>query len=140
MFDRHGNRVGRRMRQNDRLLMFLLRAYMPDRFGNAHRDARVTQAPPPEPPIGEALRRLEPAPPPAPHTLMPPDELDAAIQCADILDGALPHWHRYEVEEPHDSPLGEAFERKLEAAKREAAGLPPEGEADDGHDDRSSLG
>ncbi|MBJ7441964.1 MAG: hypothetical protein JHD35_23510, partial [Sphingopyxis sp.] len=32
VFDREGNRVGRRLRQSDRLLMFLIRAYGPDRF------------------------------------------------------------------------------------------------------------
>ncbi|RYD44727.1 MAG: hypothetical protein EOP63_04730, partial [Sphingomonadales bacterium] len=35
VFDREGNRVGRRLRQSDRLLMFLIRAYGPDRFQSA---------------------------------------------------------------------------------------------------------
>jgi len=32
VFDKEGRRIGRRMRQDNRLLMFLLRAYQPDRF------------------------------------------------------------------------------------------------------------
>ena len=32
IFDREGRRIGRRLRQSDRLLMFLLRAYGPDCF------------------------------------------------------------------------------------------------------------
>ena len=38
VFDRDGCRTGTRFRQNDRLLMFLLRAYLPERFRHAHRD------------------------------------------------------------------------------------------------------
>ena len=41
VFDREGNRVGRRLRQSDRLLMFLLRAYGPDRF----RESAAAPAP-----------------------------------------------------------------------------------------------
>src|SRR3546814_16376152 len=37
VFDRDGNRVGRRLRQSDRLLMFLLRAYGPERFQDRQR-------------------------------------------------------------------------------------------------------
>src|SRR5687767_841383 len=45
VFDKEGRRIGRRMRQNDRLLMFLLRAYMPERFRHAHRDMRLPDEP-----------------------------------------------------------------------------------------------
>lgn len=96
VFDKDGNRLGRRMRQNDRLLMFLLRAYMPERFRHAHRDWRSPAEPlPPAPePLGEALERLEPAAPEAPHLLMPPDELETELAVADICDGDLPHFYR----------------------------------------------
>lgn len=96
VFDREGRAVGRRFRQNDRLTMFLLRAYMPERFRHAHRDTRAPDEalPPPAPPMEQVLRRLEPVPPPAPHTLMAPDELEDAVLCADILDGELSHIHR----------------------------------------------
>ena len=78
VFDKHGNCVGRRMRQNDRLLMFLLRAYMPERFRHANRDGRVPDEalPPPAAPMGEALRRLEPAPPVEPHAPFARDQLE----------------------------------------------------------------
>jgi hypothetical protein len=96
VFDRDGNCTGRRHRQNDRLMMFLLRAYMPERFRHAHRDWRAPDEalPPPAPPMADVLRRLEPAMPPEPHKLMPPDELEDALLGADLMDGRLPHYHR----------------------------------------------
>ena len=144
VFDKEGRRVGRRMRQNDRLLMFLLRGFMPERFRYAHRDLRGEHEPPPplELPLDEAMTRLLPVAPPEPHTLLAPDELEVAIDCADILDGQLPHWRRgrgdaEEEEAPEAMALGPEFERDLENAKRANAGLPPlgEGEEWDGDDD-----
>lgn len=123
VFNKDGDKVGRRMRQNDRLLMFLLRAYMPERFRNAHRDmasAPDARLPPAAAPIAEALMRLEPVQPADPHLLMPPEELDVALQVADICDGDLPHWHRGRPDnEPYyEISLGPAFELALEEAKR----------------------
>lgn len=97
VFDKDGQRVGRRMRQNDRLLMFLLRGYMPERFRYAHRDLRTADEPPPPPPalpLDEAMARLAPVEPPAPHLLLSPDDLEDALDIADIMDGELPHYHR----------------------------------------------
>lgn len=90
VFDRDGNRVGRRLRQSDRLLMFLLRAYGPDRFRDAGPD-RLTA---PAAPVAEALVHLYPEPPAAPAALMAPDELAAALDVADLCDGDLPPWYR----------------------------------------------
>lgn len=139
VFDKGGNRVGRRMRQNDRLLIFLLRAYMPDRFHHAHRDTRGAEEelPPPPAPVAEALGRLEPVAPEVPHLLMPPEELAIELQVAAIGDGRLPHWHRGngDAEPAPNDPLGPEFEQVIENAKREAAGQPPErtrGEEEDG--------
>ena len=158
VFDKDGRRTGRRMRQNDRLMMFLLRAYMPERFRHAHRDGREPDEalPPPAPPIGPMLRLLEPPAPPEPHTLLEPGELEDALTIADVGPGELPHWHRGKgdaepIAQPPEDP---EFERALEAAKRQAWGLPPEadrakgdwdewdGEEDDWEDGRrdASLG
>jgi hypothetical protein len=135
VLDKEGRCVYVRTRYNDKLLMFLLRAHQPERYRHAHQTVRQPSEPPPPelPPVAEALRSLEPETPPEPHRLMAPDELETAIQCADILDGTLPHWHRYKGFEgpPVESPLGEEFERLLEAAKREAAGLPSEREEEE---------
>jgi hypothetical protein len=129
VFDKEGRRVGRRMRQNDRLLMFLLRGFMPERFRYAHRDLRQADEPPPPPevPLDAALAQLLPVAPPEPHKLMAPDDLEVAIECADILDGKLPHWHRGRGDaEPYEVPPPDPdFERALENAKRAASGLPP---------------
>ncbi|WP_435416745.1 hypothetical protein WAB17_07530 [Parerythrobacter aurantius] len=94
VFDRDGHHVGTRHRQNDRMLMFLLRAYMPERFRHAHRDWRSPgeQLPPPPVSMEQALAQMAPVPPAEPHSLMAPDELEDVLQCAEILDGKLPGW------------------------------------------------
>lgn len=92
VFDRDGNRVGRRLRQSDRLLMFLLRAYGPDCFRDTA--ARRTDAAHVVTPVAEALVQLHPEPPAAPAALMAPDDLAVALEVADLCDGALPPWYR----------------------------------------------
>jgi len=128
VFDREGCRVGRRMRQNDRLLMFLLRAYMPDRFRHAHRDTREPGEPLPRPerPLGEALGRLAPVAPPEPHKLMSPGELENALLVADIGTGELPHWVRGRGDAEPPFVDDRAFEASLEAGKHAVRGQPPE--------------
>ncbi|MGQ2975599.1 MAG: hypothetical protein ACT6QT_07905 [Sphingopyxis sp.] len=91
IFDRDGNRVGRRLRQSDRLLMFLLRAYGPDRFREVGPDRIAAAA---ATPVAEALVHLHPEPPAAPAALMAPDDLAVALEVADLCDGELPHWYR----------------------------------------------
>lgn len=127
VFDRDGRRVGRRFRQSDRLLMFIVRAYMPDRFRHASRDVRLPAEPPPPPlePVARALALLDPPRPERPEETWHPDDLEIRLQCADILEGQLPRWHRAEPERLDPMPLGEDFERKLENAKLEGAGKPP---------------
>ncbi|HET6524761.1 hypothetical protein [Sphingopyxis sp.] len=97
VFDRDGNRVGRRLRQSDRLLMFLLRAYGPDCFRDAA--ARGTAPAPAVTPVAEALVHLHPAPPAAPEALMAPGDLVVALEVADMGDGALPRWHRDDADD-----------------------------------------
>ncbi|WP_447760961.1 hypothetical protein [Sphingopyxis panaciterrae] len=91
VFDRDGHRVGRRFRQSDRLLMFLLRAYGPDCFRDA---ARRSDPAPAATPVAEALVHLYPEPPAAPAALMAPDDLAVALEVADLCDGVLPPWYR----------------------------------------------
>ncbi|MEI9853019.1 MAG: hypothetical protein WDN24_21655 [Sphingomonas sp.] len=121
---RRGRRVGRRMRQNDRLLMFLLRAHLPDRYRHAHQGLRdADEAPPPRvAPLAEAIAMLEPPTPPDPHLLSSPEELDADLEVADMLDGELPRWYRpvRSDPEPREESLGADFERRLEEAKAAA--------------------
>lgn len=128
VFDKEGRRVGRRMKTNDRLLMFLLRAYMPDRFRSAEPDPRHIDH---EPPlalaaVSEALARLEPVAPEQPALLMAPDELEIAYDMADMLPGKIPHWHRGKGDrEPYIAPpVDAAFEEGLERAKHAASGIP----------------
>jgi hypothetical protein len=123
VFDREGQVVGRRMRTNDRLLMFLLRAHFPHRFAHARRDhpPSVAPAPPPPMPLAQAVAALAPLPPDAPHRLMPPDELLTALECADILDGELPPRIRDRdgrADADQEVANSAAFEARLDEAKR----------------------
>jgi hypothetical protein len=124
VFDRDGRRIGRRMRQNDRLLMFLLRAYMPERFRHAHESVRKpAETPAPEPaPVAEAIGAVEPPMPDNPHLLMSPQELDDEIEIAVLADGELPHWHRYRRAEPVTPSLPPELEQMLDEAKEANAG------------------
>lgn len=64
---------------------------------------------------------------------MPPEELETAVECAHILPGELPHWHRGKADpaEPAGAPLGEDFERALARAKGEKPGRDPDEPLDD---------
>ena len=126
VFDKEGNRVGRRMRQDVRMHKWLLSAFFPERFRYAHKDVRSPNEPPPPvlPTLEEAMRQLEPVPPEQPHLLMAPDELSTALDVADALNGELPHWHRGRPEHVLAELMDEESERELEKAKRAAIGLP----------------
>lgn len=132
VFDKDGRVIGHKVRHHDRMAMFLLRAHMPELFREAHKQDRAKGEPlPPAPePVAEALQRLDPVPPAEPHKLMHPDDLEVALQTAEVGDGRLPRWRRdpdlvaLEQEEKRcadpasgAAPLGDDFERRLEAAK-----------------------
>ena len=126
IFDRDGQRIASDVKYNDRLLMFLLRAHAPERYRHASRDGRDGTEPlvPAALPVAEALRLIDPVPPAEPHQLMAPETLDVALECAELLDGQLPHWHRDQdmlaMENAKSAPQiarEEALEAKLEAAK-----------------------
>lgn len=101
VFDRDGRRIGRRLRQSDRLLMFLIRAYGPDCFRDSGRDRSAAPA---ATPVAEALAHLHPAPPAAPAALMAPGDLAVALEVADHFDGELPRWYRDDTEEAATVP------------------------------------
>lgn len=119
VFDRDGNRVGRRLRKSDRMLIFLLRAYMPDRFRFAVHDRTVAgEGPVPAPlNVAAALDHLLPARPADPAALLGPDALAAAIEVADLCDGDLPPWHRDDRSPPLASALDPAVESALDRLK-----------------------
>jgi hypothetical protein len=127
VFDKEGRRVGRRLRQSDRMLMFLLRAYMPERFGRAGQDRGVSTASPVLDPVARALELLMPVQPADPHALMDPDRLETELQVADLMDGALPKKYRDAdfAAKNNRMPLGGDFERELENAKRMGRGGKP---------------
>jgi hypothetical protein len=99
VFNRDGERVGRRFRKSDRMLQFLLRSYYPDRFGAQPSHATGQGAGLDEQSsatmgVADAIVQMLPEPPAEPHLLTSPEELDAALEIADMADGDLPHWHR----------------------------------------------
>ena len=118
IFDRDGRRIGRKHRQSDALMMFLLRKHFPDRYGDLHRDRPERQAPVSLPPVAETMPALGPVVPPDPLSLMSPEDADAAMWCAELADGKLTRWHVQDGSEiePHvDDP---EFEGKLEDIMR----------------------
>lgn len=126
VFDRDGNRTGERIRYNDRLLMFLLRAHQPGRYDGRRGGAPAAterERPAALPTVEAALDALAPPTPAAPHRLMPPEAAIDAMQIADICDGRP----RPPLADPalDDMPLGRDFEALLADAKRAACGLPP---------------
>ncbi len=84
VFDRDGCRIGARWRTNDRLTMFILRAYFPERYRHAHENARSPAEPPPPSvaPVAEALAALAPVTPVEPQHLLPPDRLRTLVEGA----------------------------------------------------------
>lgn len=86
VFDRDGCRIGAKWQFNDRLLMFLLRAYRPDQFRHAQDDTRRPNEPAPVPlRVDDALAALAPPTPVDPHRLMPPDKLAVAVDVAQSM-------------------------------------------------------
>ncbi|MCW3846565.1 hypothetical protein OF829_04890 [Sphingomonas sp. LB-2] len=106
VFDRDGCRIGSKRSYNDRLLMFLLRAYRPDRFRLAHLDTRAADepAPPPAPELATALAALMPVTPADPHLLMPPERLEA------LADGARARAEAYDIYPDLDR---ETYQRRM---------------------------
>lgn len=78
---KNGKRVGAITRHNDRMAMFIMRAYLPDRFRFAHDDVRQRHEPPvcAELPVHQAVAALAPVTPADPARLTPPDELAEQI-------------------------------------------------------------
>lgn len=119
VFDRAGIAIGCKTRYSERLMIFLLRAHLPERYAHAHRTERPDcAAPAPQTsPVAAALALLEPALPPEPHALMPPEELDVELEVADIMQGELPQRYGPLPPELGPKPVDEEFELRLEAAK-----------------------
>ena len=143
VFNKEGQRIASRTRYNDRLLMFLMRAHAPAVYRHANRDQRGGDEalPAPAPAVADVLRLLQPEMPTEPQLLMPPDLLEDALLCADILDGTLPHWRR--DPDLHAVPLATAAEKHINALldevraqnAAESAGEGGEDEYDDEFDD-----
>jgi hypothetical protein len=119
IFNRDGVRVGRKFRRSDQMLMFLLRAYFPERFNIAapartpaasHRGtdmaddavylspramaSRAIPLPHASLPIADALDALLPEPPPDITTVLSEEEIAERLEIADLTGGEVPPWHR----------------------------------------------
>ena len=121
VLDKEGHHLYTKRKYNDRLLMFLIRAHAPDRYGHAHRGGSdsgqgqgMVAA---RPPVSEALKLLGPEPPANPERLLSPEQLEDALSVADIMDGKLSHWHRQERIGDQEECPGSTNVRKLTASK-----------------------
>ncbi|WP_375399112.1 hypothetical protein [uncultured Sphingomonas sp.] len=123
VYGRDGQVVGRRFRQSDGLMMFLLRKHFPERYGDFGRDRPETQSAPPVIAVAETMIALGPVQPAAPAALMSPEDAAMRFDIADQLDGELPRWSRQDGGGQRDLGVLEpdaAFEEALAAAKRAA--------------------
>lgn len=136
VFDRDGHVIHLKTRYNDRLLMFLIRAHLPDRYQHAHRDRRPPgdPAPVPEPPVAEAVARLEPARPAEPEKTADADEMDERLLVASHMDGEVLSGHdpmprerrgeriraRYGVPDVEPAPDQVKLDRMVDAMHAEA--------------------
>jgi hypothetical protein len=129
VFDRDGCRIGSKQRYNDRLAMFLLRAYRPDRFRHAHESVRQPGEAPPPPaiPLAQAVAALGPVTPEAPHLLSSPERLedlvDMALDTADFEQRHPPdereRYVRPRVEPNHPAATARGIDRRTRAMERE---------------------
>lgn len=121
IIDKEGNHIYTKRKYNDRLLMFLIRAHAPQIYGNAHRDGRGAgdgqEAVPARTPVAEALKLLGPEPPAEPEKLLSPEELNDALETADIMDGKLPHWQRQDRIGDEQEPIGSPNLTRITASK-----------------------
>ncbi|KQS03149.1 hypothetical protein ASG11_01780 [Sphingomonas sp. Leaf357] len=118
VYDRDGRVIGRRLRQSDAMMMFLLRKHFPDRYGDLHRDRAapsVSATAPYPPPVDDALARLGPVPPADPGATLDPHLRDFRLRHADA--GYLPPDLRHPEE---DAQLGHSpeIEAMLDRARR----------------------
>lgn len=98
VFDRDGCRIGAKRRYNTRMAMFLLRAYHPERFRHAHRDAcgAGEALPPATAPVHRIAATLAPETPAAPHLLATPERLDDMVYGARALAS---HYEQFPLSE-----------------------------------------
>ncbi len=141
VFDKNGHRIACRYKYSDRMIMFLLRAHMPERYGHAHRTISAPHdRDRPEAPriasVAQAIALLEPTMPDNPAALLTEQALCDRLQDIQDLDGAdfvLPQdasgqilrdrSHRIEEQRVADIEL----DRRLEWAKIGVAPPPPTG-------------
>lgn len=121
VFNREGQVVGRRFRQSDAMMMFLLRKHFPDRYGDLNRDraapAVATAAARP-PAVAETLARLGPVRPADPSATMTPEAFARAAARADAGETPRALLH------PDDAAtqgLSDEMEALLQDAKQAAA-------------------
>lgn len=124
VYNRDGQVVGRKHRQSDAMIMFMLRKHFPKRYGDLHRDRPERAAAPATPAVAQTMIALEPVRPADPLANDHPDDVEIKLQMAAIGEGKLAHFHRQDGSEERDydpeaDGLGTDFEAKLEAAKRE---------------------
>lgn len=77
----------------------------------------ILEAVPARTPVAEALKLLGPEPPAEPEKLLSPEELDDALEIADIMDGKLPHLQRQDRIGDEEEPVGSRKLSRLTVSK-----------------------
>jgi len=118
-----GEVVGTKLIHDNRLLKYLLSHLKPDRYGAARASTASGQPGPTVehvPTLDERLREMEPSLPAPPEQLMQPEELDDALDLADLADGQLPHFYTEQRRPKTDAAIA-AEEHHARMARGKAA-------------------
>ena len=89
VFNDDGDVIATRHVPDNRLLTFLLKNLIPERYGNA---PSANAEPRPPVAIDTCLRAMEPQLPAPAEALLGPETLADELEIADIMDGKLPHF------------------------------------------------
>ncbi|MEO5493129.1 MAG: hypothetical protein ABIR08_03785 [Sphingomonas sp.] len=119
VYNGEGEVTATRLVYDSRLLKYLLSHLKPERYGDAHTGGAVVDATP-APTLEDSLRAMEPALPAPPEQMMPADELDDALDLADVADGTLPRFLDEQRPPKTDAQIA-AEEHKARMARGEAA-------------------
>lgn len=92
VFNEYGEVIATKHVPDNRLLTFLLKHLLPDRYGNAAAVAAAATSAPPPVTIDACLREMEPQLPAPAETLLGAETLSQELQIADIMDGKLPQF------------------------------------------------
>jgi hypothetical protein len=116
VFNEYGEVIATKHVPDNRMLTFLLKSLLPDRYGNA---AAAVDSQRPTTTVEACLRAMEPQLPEPAETLLGAQTLAAELEIAEIMDGRLPrHLSEMRAEKSEAQLAAERFARGKAAAEK----------------------